>query len=284
MTPARLSLSLPLPRNQTGFTLVELIVVMVITGILAGMVALFIRAPIQSYVDTVARAELSDVADTALRRISRDLRLALPNSIRVNGNFVELLLTKTGGRYLAEEDELGLTGILSFDAANPSPNPLVFSVVGTMPSGRQQILPNDFIVVYNLGQDFEPANAYDCTVPCNRATVASVSGNSITMLSNPFIAQVPPLPSPSSRFQVVTTPVTYHCNSVASGGDGRLMRYSGYAIQKNQPVDAGSAPLSTAPTQARLAEKVASCTFTMSSLASMQRGLMNLFLTLGNGT
>jgi MSHA biogenesis protein MshO len=38
-----------------GFTLVELVIVIVITGILSGMVAVFLRTPVQSYVDTAAR-------------------------------------------------------------------------------------------------------------------------------------------------------------------------------------------------------------------------------------
>ena len=38
--------SLYLPNNSRGFTLVEAIVVIVITGIIAGMVAVFIRSPV----------------------------------------------------------------------------------------------------------------------------------------------------------------------------------------------------------------------------------------------
>ena len=67
---------------QRGFTLVEAIVVIVITGIIAAGVAVFIRAPVEGYVDSVARAELTDAADTALRRLSRDVNSALPNSLR----------------------------------------------------------------------------------------------------------------------------------------------------------------------------------------------------------
>ena len=71
-------------QTQPGFTLVEMIIVMVITGIIGGMVAIFLRAPVQQYMSTARRADMTDIADTALRRIGRDLRLALPNSVRVN--------------------------------------------------------------------------------------------------------------------------------------------------------------------------------------------------------
>lgn len=268
----------------SGFTLVELIIVMVITGILAGMVALFIRVPVQSYVDAVARADLSDVADTSLRRLTRDLRLALPNSVRVSndGRYLELLLTKTGGRYLAEEDEAPSGNVLSFSANN-----LTFDIVGTPPSGRQAISPGDYIVVYNLGTGFDPADAYNCTgsaPSCNRASVANIVGNTVTLQSNPFAVQSPAMPSPTSRFQVVSTPVTYFCDQTSSGGSGRLIRYSGYAIQAAQPVLSTGAPLVTAPVQARLADQVVSCNFSMTRLASVQRGLVSLLITLGSGT
>jgi MSHA biogenesis protein MshO len=86
-------------RVQHGFTLIEAIMVIVITGILAGVVAVFITRPVQGYVDSVRRAELTDVADVALRRIGRDVRLALPNSLRVSGNScIEFIMTKGGGR------------------------------------------------------------------------------------------------------------------------------------------------------------------------------------------
>lgn len=278
--------------RHTGFTLVEMIIVMVITGILATIVVQFIVVPVQSYTEAVSRAELSDVADTALRRLTRDLRLSLPNSVRISpdGKYLELLLTKTGGRYLAEEDDQGLTNVLSFSSTNPSPNPLVFSIVGSAPSGRQAIVAGDSIVVYNLGPGFDPADAYNCSgsaVSCNRAVVASVAGTLVTLQSNPFKTQNPAMPSPTSRFQVVSTPVTYYCDGGGvngTAGSGRLTRYSGYSIQTAQPVSAAAAPLSTAPVQARLADRVVGCTFSMTSLANVQRGLVSLLITLGAGT
>ncbi|MFT5591143.1 MAG: MSHA biogenesis protein MshO, partial [Bradyrhizobium sp.] len=81
--------------RQRGFTLIEAIVVLTITAIVAAVVAIFMRTPIQSYFDVSRRAAVTDTLDTALLRISRDVRLALPNSVRVtaDGQSLEFLHT-----------------------------------------------------------------------------------------------------------------------------------------------------------------------------------------------
>ena len=73
------------PDRRRGFTLIEGIVVLVLAGILSVM-ALFFIAPLQQSLDLVVRAELTDGADLALRRIGRDAQLALPNSVRVTSD------------------------------------------------------------------------------------------------------------------------------------------------------------------------------------------------------
>lgn len=242
-----------------GFTLVEMVIVIVITGILAAIVAVFIPAPVKGYMASAARADLTDVADTALRRMARDLRLALPNSIRVNGQYIELLLTNAGGRYLAEEDNPAAGNVLDFAvAANKT-----FDVVGPMP----EVAASDYIVVYNLGADMSPADAYGGG---NRAVVDSVGGNSVVLSANPFALQSPSMRSPSRRFQVVTTPVTYACDG------GTLTRYWGYGITSGQPTPPSGAGLQTA----LLATGVANCAFSYTNLASVRSGLVGLGLTL----
>ncbi|MGV8867285.1 MAG: pilus assembly FimT family protein [Janthinobacterium svalbardensis] len=268
--------------RQRGFTLIELIVVIVITAIVAGMVTLFIRAPVQSYLDVAARAELADAADLATRRITRDVRLALPNSVRVtsnsSGSFLELLLTKTGGRYLSEDDPDTIPGnVLAFDPGTPVVNRDIFTIVGAAPSGVQTIVPGDFIVVNNLGAQ-PPVDAYDCSGQCNRAQVASISGSNVTLVNNPFVAQTPSMPSLSYRFQVVSTVVTYHCAPNANG-TGTLTRYAGYVIQAAQPVS--TAALTGAPSAALMANQVAACDFSFDTLPNLQRGLVSVSLTLG---
>jgi MSHA biogenesis protein MshO len=264
-------------RYCAGFTLIEAIMVIVITGILAGIVAVFITKPVEGYVDSVRRAELTDAADVALRRITRDVRLALPNSLRVMNsggvNYIEFIITQSGGRYRDPTD--GSTGgdFLSFTDTTD----LTFNVLGTPPL----MAANDFIVVYNLGEFYNPANAYNYDAStdacrsggCNVARISS-AGATVTLTKNPFANQSPPLPSPSSRFQVVpggVRAVTYACPTVA----GNLTRNWNYGFNASQAVPGGSTAI--------LAGN-ASCVVDYTAAAATGRnGLLYISLTLTSG-
>jgi MSHA biogenesis protein MshO len=73
--------------KSSGFTLIELIVVMVILGVLATSITSFIKFGTQIYTDTTARDQLVSSARFAIERLNREVRNALPNSLRLtNGN------------------------------------------------------------------------------------------------------------------------------------------------------------------------------------------------------
>jgi len=262
----------PKPRARVprarGVTLVEMIVVITITGILAAAVAVFIRRPVEGYIDAARRAELSDIADTALRRITRDLRNALPNSIRITAaggvNYLEYLQTGGGGRYRSDVDSIGGGDPLNFTAADTT-----FNVIGPMPT----MVAGDSIVIYNLNWDpaITTANAY---VGDNRAAYASNTATTITLSA----ATLFPFASPGKRFQVVQQPVTYACDPVG----GTVRRIAGYAIQAAQPNNVAAAPLSTAPSNVLLATSIApaGCSFSYvtGSGATQRTGVASLFL------
>ncbi len=97
-----------------GFTLVELVMVIVITGILAATITIFFKPAIDSYFDTRRRADLTDMADTALRRMAKDIRSAVPNSVQSSTpTCFYLVPTLAGGRYR-----------MASDTVNDSPAPL----------------------------------------------------------------------------------------------------------------------------------------------------------------
>jgi MSHA biogenesis protein MshO len=257
--------------KQAGFTLVEMIVAMVVMAIVAATVAIFVRIPADNYRDAVARSALVDQADHALRLLARDVRLALPNSVRLNGSTtVTLLQTKTAGRYLDDSD--GHASLQHLDFLNSATTS--FTVIGDLPTGRQAISNGDYLVVNNLGTNVLPGDAYQ-TNGYNRAVITgtgstAVAGTyTISLSSNPFASQVPPIPSPGSRFHVVSGQVSYSCTPGANG-TGTLYRYSGTTINAAAP---------TGGTGALLASNVVSCTFTYTAL-NERMAMLSLSLTL----
>ncbi len=256
-------------RHCAGFTFAEVLVVLAITGIVAAVVAVFLRSPIQGYFDTTRRAQLSDEADGALRRITRDLRLALPNSVRVTSSggstYLELLLTKGGGRYRAEPDSTGGGNALSFTSAA---TPYRFDAIGTAPAVT---VNSDSVVVFNLGPGFTGSDAYAASGN-NRRLISAISGNTFTLTP----ATAFPQPSPGNRFQIIEGPVSYACTpNAAVPANGTLRRYSGYAIQAVQPTSFSSG------TNALLVGDVGACSFTYAPAALAQRnGVVVVTLTL----
>lgn len=254
--------------------MVELVVVIALTGIVAAVVAAFIRAPVQTYVDTARRAELTDAADTALRRIARDLRMALPNSIRVKQSgtavHLEYLQTVAGARYREYPDAAGGGDPLDFSSADTA-----FDVIGPMPA----FAAGDSIVVFNVDADEAPtgANAY---AGDNRARYVGVTASTVTLedaAGPPGTGKLFPFPSPGRRFHVVRHPVTYVCDPAP--GAGQLKRYWSYAIQAAQPVT-----FLPGTNEALLAHDVSACVFAYDVNPATQRiGVVSLTLVLTKG-
>src|SRR3954470_11350502 len=85
-----------------GFTLIEMVVAIVLVAIVVGATVFFAN-PVRQAADLTTRAALTDVADNALQRIGREVRLALPNSVRSStAYFVEFVPVRSAGRYRAE--------------------------------------------------------------------------------------------------------------------------------------------------------------------------------------
>jgi MSHA biogenesis protein MshO len=276
-----------LGRWIAGVTLIELVVVMVLVGIVGALVSQFVY-PVFAYIDSTRRAALVDVADTALRRMGRDLRLALPNSVRVTTvsgvTYLEFLLVRTGGRYRAATAggtdttacPAGASGSADNNVLNFGTPQTCFKSIGGVQNLGQIALNSDRVVVFNLQPGSANSDAYLQTgaVNNNSQITAAVAGSGASLGEDriAFTSNTFTYASPGSRFFVVQYPVTYACNVAA----GTLTRYWNYAVP---PGGAQSTP--PGGSVALVASGVTGCTLKYDNTTLTQgAGLVTLSLQL----
>lgn len=261
-----------------GFTLVEIVVVIVLTGILAATLAIFLRPATDAYVGVSNRATLTDAADTALRRMADDIRRAVPNSIRsVSNSCFQLVPIQMGGRYRmgpdTDHDAAPCPSTTCSAPLDPTQATTVFDVLSPLPT---MPATNDWVVINNQNAD----DVYDGG---NRAQITGVAADATN--NNPRTGDGPIRLSVTSKqfpggydggrfFTVADTEQTvfYSCNN------STLYRtVATFAAVR--------ADVCAATNGAAVATNVTGCTFTYSPTTGMtsQNGLvwMRLELTLG---
>lgn len=233
-------------RRSDGFTLIELIVVIVLLGIVATLSANVVSVSSQGALDTAARQQRALSAAVISEQISRELRQALPVSVRVSGD----------GRCL---EWFPIVAASTYVDLNPGEAISSFSALalpdGSAASGR--------VAIYGYGGDlFQPASPGPLSPP---ATLAAGTGEVSVTLSQPhaFVTG-----SPSQRFFLVDDPVTL-CQS-----GSWLYRYRNYGIQATV---AASLPATAPGREVLAADLVAnSLAFTVIP-ATLQRGAVVQF-------
>lgn len=260
------------PMRLAGFTLIEMATVIVVSGILAVVVWRNISQPIEGFEDTTRRAQLVDIAESALHRMTSEIRLALPNSIRLKTTGtqtgLEFLRTLTGGRYRAAADPgPGGDNVLSFTAAAGTFDALGgLPNFGTITTGANQsdclAGPADCLVIFNTGVAGADAYAGDNIAVVTATTASSVSFNISPKTQFPFR-------SPSQRFYIVDTPVSFVCDTTTSSPINRYDTYPIPASQNVPPVGGSSN---------ELADK-ATCNITYVAGTATRAGLVTISIT-----
>lgn len=184
--------------RQRGFSLVELIVVIVLLGIVAVSTTQFVSQGLSIYVDTARRDNLQQQGRFAVERVSRELRNALPGSVRVAGNCVDFMPVLNASSYL--QSVVTGAAISSLD---------IIDVGYSFGSG-------DRLAVYPIDSD----SVYGSANAMANLTGASVSGNvqTLTFGSHQFV-----LESPTQRAFIAAPTVTFCATDGALTRNGVLI-------------------------------------------------------------
>ena len=229
--------------KQSGFSLLELILVIVILGVLASGAGLLITRPIEAYNDQLRRQQLVDQGEMALRQIARDVRRALPNSIRVTttgSSFaLEMVNTVAGARY---RDEIGgdyntPADLLDFSSADNSFNLLGLLPVSTLPTGNRLVR----LVIYNTASTNIYTDLTDVTTPNEGIVTSENTSLALSLIDLALsddehrISMTPDFlfsqQSPGQRMFVIDGPISYVCNPAGNS----ITRYDNYDYQSSQP-------------------------------------------------
>jgi MSHA biogenesis protein MshO len=282
-------------RAERGVTLVELIVTIVLIGIVSATVGLFLVPALTAGRDVERRAALVEAADSALRRMARDVRIALPNSVRISsaaGSFaLEMIPTADGAKYCSTAgvsdcngaaELLSFTGLdASFDVLGCFRNPTFIASSGTAAfrlvigdlDGSAYAAAGTNAVMTPVGRVINLAvvqPAGTCGVGTSRHRLTLNAGHQF------------PVPSVNDRLFVVQAaamPVTYLCNATT----GTLTRYAGYAVTGAQPTNPAVAPLNAAASIAQVTGNISRCGVLGNTASVRYTGLVTLQLGVSAG-
>lgn len=231
-----------------GFTIVELVTVMVVLGILSVGTFTFLQNSTNGYASTLGRAQLAADARLVVARLTSELRTALPRSVRVSGSCLEYVPIRVASNYVSLSTSAAVTTFASWPL-DPAPSGADLRTV-VYPDSNLYALANPGPV--------SPLVTLSAPDADNRVTVTLASAHQFSS------------ESPNQKYFVVSDPVSY-----CLVGD-QLFRYQGYGFIASQPAVA-TLP-GTLPGRSLLAEGVAG-NFSVSAASLSRNGAVALDLT-----
>ncbi len=230
--------------QHKGFTLIELIVTMVISGIVALLLVNIISVPMEGFSDMKRRAELVDIAEITLHRMSREIRQALPNSIKITQTgtvtAIAFLHTLDGGRYAR-------SGSHVFAAKQAISEFLITKALNNINDATVKSSPY-YVVVYNLGQTGADAYQGDNISQISALPLSPDIKIDFDTFSFPFA-------SPNDRFMIVDQAISFICDT----GTGELRLYQAYNFRDDQ--SGGDSTPTDSSQGSLIANKITACNF-----------------------
>ncbi|BEE01578.1 MULTISPECIES: PilW family protein [Aeromonas] len=153
-------------RTAGGFTLIELVMVILLLGIMATFASQFIGIGSQIYGDASSREQLMSDARFAMERLNREVRNALPGSERIetldgswsdSGPCLRFWPISTSSRYIAlNRNVSGSTTTLELVMATPA------SAVDPFSPDASAVAVGDLLAVFPLPDANQPALSNGC--------------------------------------------------------------------------------------------------------------------------
>lgn len=268
--------------------------VIVVGSVIAATLAVFFRPAIEGWFALRVRTDLSDQAATALRTMQRDVRIAVPNSIRTPApQCFELVPTSAGGRFRRAADTAndsaqgcattpGANCSAPLDVTAPVSSFDVLSALAAAPAA------NDWVVIDNQN----PGDVYAGANTGRVASVAATPGAPAGTLGQHRITLAAATQFPNGydggRFVVVPDSqkaVFYVCSGAgvdsAGNGTGSLLRYANYGFNSAYP-----AACRSGGGGAVLATNVKTCRFVYdpNQGATQQSGFVSMQLELSRNS
>ncbi|RPA56264.1 type II secretion system protein [Shewanella vesiculosa] len=212
-----------------GFTLIEMVTVILILGIIVVGISSFVIFGTRIFVESSAVDQVLSQSRFGIERITRDIRRAVPNSMRV--------LTATDGSYQCLE-LLPISASTSYIDAPFFPQPVQNTL--TAIKSVRSINAAQSVLIYPLTAS-EVYNPQGLTA--KRFLVQSVaeSGDLLTITLTQSIRFTEA--SPLKRLYVAQSPLSYCFINTAGNVDLRLYQQYGYKAVQPSPADMGNGVL-----------------------------------------